>query len=145
MIKRYCLSYDNTLESRDIIYSLLSMVHTLLDTPVSEPTTMNYKESGTALLCVYLLNNEKLAECVTSKMGYLLTHVTDKNMIDLWVKALSVSLQEKNRLERLVDVLNSTMNKKVAWCLLYIFNLAIQEHPSLFKRNAVGKGRLIEA
>ena len=145
MIKRYCTNFDNTPEVRNIVFSLLQMVHMLLNTPVSEPATVQCEESGSALMHVYLLDNGKLAECVFPKLNSLIMHIKDDSKIDSWVSLFSKSLHETHRMERLVNVLDTTMNKDVAWCLFYFINLAIQGHNSLFKRNAVSEQEATDA
>lgn len=139
MIKRYCTNFDSTPEVRSIVFSLLQMVHMLLNTPVSEPTTVQCEESGSALMHVYLFDNGKLAECVSPMLNYLIMHIKDDSKIDSWVSLFSKSLHETHRMERLVSVLDTTMNKDVAFYLFYFINLAIQSHLTLFKRNAVSE------
>lgn len=139
MIKRYCKNVNSTPEVRSIVFSLLQMVHMLLNTPVSVPATVQCEESGSALMHVYLFDNGKLAERVSPMLNYLIMNSTDDSKIDSWVSLFSKSLHETHRMERLVSVLDTTTNKDVAWCLLYFINLAIQKHDSLFKRNAVGE------
>lgn len=92
-------------------------------------------------MLVYLFDNEKLAESVTPKLSYLLTHIMNESMIDSWVSLFTKNLKETHRLERLVGVLNSTNNKTVAWCLIYFINLSIKGYHSLFKRNAVSESQ----
>ena len=75
MIKRYCTNFDSTPEVRSIVFSLLQMVHMLLNTPVSEPTTVQCDESGSALMHVYLFDNGKLAEHVSPMLNYLIMQI----------------------------------------------------------------------
>ena len=117
--------------------SLLDIVRDLLNVEDAQEAMINYEDNGSALMYVYLMDDGPLAEAVTSKIAFLLTHIEEDNIVDRWVERFSKNLHEKYRLERLIDVLENTMDETVAERLIFFINISIKNHLTLFKRKAV--------
>ena len=117
--------------------SLLDIVRDLLNVEDAQEAVINYEDNGSALMYVYLMDDGPLAEAVTSKIAFLLTHIEEDNIVDRWVERFSKNLHEKYRLERLIDVLENTMDETVAERLIFFINISIKNHLTLFKRKAV--------
>lgn len=137
MIKRYCVSRSTTKEDKSVVDSLLDIVRDLLNVEDAQEAVINYEDNGSALMYVYLMDDGPLAEAVTSKIAFLLTHIEEDNIVDRWVERFSKNLHEKYRLERLIDVLENTMDETVAERLIFFINISIKNHLTLFKRKAV--------
>ena len=137
MIKRYCVSRSTTKEDKSVVDSLLDIVRDLLNVEDAQEAMINYEDNGSALMYVYLMDDGPLAEAVTSKIAFLLTHIEEDNIVDRWVERFSKNLHEKYRLERLIDVLENTMDETVAERLIFFINISIKNHLTLFKRKAV--------
>ena len=137
MIKRYCVSRSTTKEDKSVVDSLLDIVRDLLNVEDAQEAVINYEDNGSALMYVYLMDDGPLAEAVTSKIAFLLTHIEEDKIVDRWVERFSKNLHEKYRLERLIDVLENTMDETVAERLIFFINISIKNHLTLFKRKAV--------
>ena len=121
-----------------MVDSLLDIVRDLLNVEDAQEAMLNYEDNGSALMYVYLMDDGPLAEAVTSKIAFLLTHIEEDNIVDRWVERFSQNLHEKYKLERLINVLENTMDETVAERLIFFINISIKNHLTLFKRKAVG-------
>lgn len=131
------MSRSTTKEDKSVVDSLLDIVRDLLNVEDAQEAVINYEDNGSALMYVYLMDDGPLAEAVTSKIAFLLTHIEEDNIVDRWVERFSKNLHEKYRLERLIDVLENTMDETVAERLIFFINISIKNHLTLFKRKAV--------
>ena len=131
------MSRSTTKEDKSVVDSLLDIVRDLLNVEDAQEAMINYEDNGSALMYVYLMDDGPLAEAVTSKIAFLLTHIEEDNIVDRWVERFSKNLHEKYRLERLIDVLENTMDETVAERLIFFINISIKNHLTLFKRKAV--------
>lgn len=134
MIKRYCSKKTITKVDIDIVGALMVAVHGLLNNASGARAICDYPDSGTALLYLFLLNDNSLADEAASKLMFLITNGHNEESIDLWVDNYSKEHGDHLKLESLIAVFEQTNEPFVVLSFMKVMNVFISCHVSLYKR-----------
>ena len=115
----------------------MDIVGVLLNVAVTRKVILENDWCSAVLLHVLIIDDGPLCDKCALQLIFIVSNLNDDECVDRWNEMFFKESKEKYKFEKLVSLLDSTMNYQVAESLMFFINYAVKSHISLFTRKRV--------